>query len=261
MSKGDLTGYSNMRLCVDTGDDMIVCGRAVDELPPGFTIESEPVSEVYLYDAESNRLACASCMASGTSPLGESYLPPSDNATYQPIYISEGGSVFFDSAESLVPQDTNGATDVYEYSEGGGLHLISNGAAPGPSFFDAADLGGGDVFFTTKQQLVSGDGDEQADLYDARVDGGFPAPAPMPGCGDETACRGPVNESSPAFGALASGAFVGPGNVIPTMESTQPPKPTSPKSKQCKKGFLKKRGRCVKRKAKKSSLRDKKGGK
>ena len=34
---------------------------------------------------------------------------------YQPRYLSDNGRVFFDSSDALVPQDTNGLEDVYEY--------------------------------------------------------------------------------------------------------------------------------------------------
>jgi hypothetical protein len=194
MSKASLTGYDNTR----SGNSAARYG--------------ERVGEVYLYDAASNRVACASCIPDGARPVGESYLPPSENILYQPNYVTDEGRVFFDSQEALLPQDTDGATNVYEY-EGGRLHLISDGAGVGSSFFDAASPSGDDVFFTTRQQLVPQDQDEQADLYDARVDGGFRAPAPAPVCEGEEECLGPFNPQSPALQLPASIVADGAGSV------------------------------------------------
>ncbi len=195
MSKASLTGYDNTRL-----------GSLVA------VEDGERVGEVYLYDAASNRLACASCISDGARPVGESYLPPSENILYQPNYVTDEGRVFFDSQEALLPQDTDGATNVYEY-EHGQLHLISNGAGAGSSFFDAASPSGDDVFFTTKQQLVPQDEDEEADLYDARMDGGFPAPVTTPVCGGEEECLGSFSPQSPALQTPASIVLDGAGSA------------------------------------------------
>ena len=43
-------------------------------------------------------------------------------------YISDGGRIFFETREALVPSDTNGQTDVYEYEQGH-LYLISSGTS------------------------------------------------------------------------------------------------------------------------------------
>ena len=43
--------------------------------------------------------------------------------------LTDAGQVFFQTAEALVPADTNGMLDVYEY-EGGHVSLISSGTAP-----------------------------------------------------------------------------------------------------------------------------------
>ena len=51
------------------------------------------------------------------------------------------------------------------------------------------DASGRDVFFTTADQLVGQDTDTDIDIYDARVDGGFPAPALSPSCSGD-ACQG-----------------------------------------------------------------------
>jgi hypothetical protein len=236
-SKASLTGYDNER-----------SGKLAE-------LYGKPVSEVYLYDAATRSLACASCIPTGGPPVGESYLPPSLNEGYRPTEVTEQGAVLFDSQESLLPQDTNGATDIYEYAHGE-LHLISNGAGAGPSFFAAADPSGHDVFFTTKQRLVAQDEDEAEDLYDARVNGGFAVPGRVPVCGDEAACRGPANVVARAPGPPASASVTGGGNLVlptpPTTPARITPKPTS-KSVKCKRGYVRKRKRCAKQNTKGSS--------
>jgi WD40 repeat protein len=81
-----------------------------------------------------------------------------------------------------------------------------------------ADTTGANVFFWTADQLVPSDTDTQVDLYDARVDGGFPAPPAPPVCeAGETfsgeACRG-AGSVPGLFGAPGSVAFSGAGNAV-----------------------------------------------
>jgi hypothetical protein len=94
-----------------------------------------------------------------------------------------------------------------------------------------ASATGGDVFFLTCAQLSPLDRDEAFDVYDARVDGGFPAlPALAPVCEGE-ACQGaPVPQ--PVFGAPASATFSGVGNFPPVPVVT--PKPLTSAQKLAK---------------------------
>jgi hypothetical protein len=130
MSERSLTGYDNTDA---------ISGRA-DE-------------EVYLYDADTARLVCASCNPTGARPVGayDSQLAPlsidrreswtgrdggvadpwlagsvpgwdemlTPGSLYQPRYLSDSGRLFFDSPDGLVPQATNGLEDVYEYEPEG----------------------------------------------------------------------------------------------------------------------------------------------
>ena len=90
--------------------------------------------EIYLYDASTGRLACASCDPTGARPVGaEDYernwaaanVPgwtfySSDYAPlHQPRYLSDSGRLFFESNDALVPQDVDGTEDVYEYEPEG----------------------------------------------------------------------------------------------------------------------------------------------
>ena len=194
----------------------------------------EPDEEVYLYDANSKLLSCVSCRSSGERPTGPSNLYShfanrEEGDLYKPRSFSDDGSrLFFQSADALVPADSNGAWDVYEY-EHGFVSLISDGAGDHQSFLQDVSASGNDVFFATADQLVGQDLDNRVDFYDARVDGGFPAPeTPLPGCESGELCR-PATSSNPAgvFGVVpASATLTGEGNVPPV----EPP-PTIVKKK------------------------------
>ena len=92
---------------------------------------------------------------------------------------ADGSKVFFETPDSLVPADSNGLIDTYEWS-GGAPHLISSGAGDSNSIFVDASPSGNDVYFSTRDRLLRLDRDENSDVYDARVGGGFPLPAPEP---------------------------------------------------------------------------------
>ncbi len=112
---------------------------------------SEGVGEVYVYESETNRLTCASCNRNGeplqANVLSEAgyggFLPPSWSATFIPQWMSSDGSrVFFDSSQPLVPQDTNGTLDVYEWERDGSgschevigcVYLLSGGVSSSAS--------------------------------------------------------------------------------------------------------------------------------
>jgi sugar lactone lactonase YvrE len=215
-------------------------------------VTGEPDSEVYLYDAPSNQLVCVSCNPSGARPLGPSTLkqieqPSSgiDGFEYLPRNLSEdGGRLFFDSSDALVPGDVNGKQDVYEY-EDGALHLISSGTSSEASAFLDASPDGSDVFFETHSQLVKQDLDQKVDIYDARVDGGF-TEEPATAC-TGTGCQG-VPGASPTFATPASATFNGTGNFPPPAQTLAKPKR---KTVKCAKGKKLSHGKCVKAKAKK----------
>jgi hypothetical protein len=127
----------------------------------------------------------------------------------------------------LVPTATNHNENVYEFDPdgvgscaggSGCVYLISAGTGNGRSRFVDASANGDDVFILTYDQLVAQDGDNLADLYDARVGGGFTLPG-LPPCEGE-ACK-PSNTPAPSiYGAPASAAFEGPGNPATTSTST-----------------------------------------
>jgi DNA-binding beta-propeller fold protein YncE len=181
-------------------------------------------TEVFVYDALTKRLVCASCNPSGASPTGPTVL--SAGATrlstglsrpfYRPRFLSADGSrLFFNSPDALVPQDTNGKEDVYEY-ENGRVYLISSGTSREDSFFLDASASGNDVFFRTTQQLVPQDRDPRFDVYDARVGGGFPPPVSSVACSGEDCRPAPVMS---VLGVPGSAVFSGAGNLVPSPQA------------------------------------------
>lgn len=192
-------------------------------------VTGQPDSEVYRYDVASGDLTCLSCNPTGAKPTGPSELPAGSpynltTASYlSRVVSSDGQRAFFDSSDALVPRDTDGAMDVYEWeAEGEGncgqpsgcVSLISGGqSGDGSSFVDASHSGD-DVFFISRQPLVAGDDDPLVDLYDARVNGGFASPV-SPGQCSGDACRS-ISGAPPSTPTAASVTFSGPGNAPPS---------------------------------------------
>jgi hypothetical protein len=222
-----------------------------------------PRSEVFLYDANAQDLTCVSCNPTGERPLGGSTMPgayanggaPAATRAYKPRTLAENGRrVFFESNDNLALRDRDTSTqqvdgDVYEWEASGAgscaqpegcVALVSSGRETAGATFLDASASGDDVFFLTADSLVAADGGF-ADIYDARVGGGFAEPPkPIECVGD--ACQFlPSEPEDPT-----------PGTLVP---STGNPPPAATKPKACRKGFVRKRGRCVKRKKKRSGRR------
>jgi NHL repeat len=228
---GKLTGYDNTDVS-STGS----CGEKGAHCD----------SEVYLYTAKTDNLACISCNPSGARPKGRNIeidgesqgdfwaaaqVPIWEDQLYAPRALSDDGSrLFFVSFEALIPRDTNGVQDVYEWeqagseeecrqagadlyvqSAGGCLSLISSGESPTGSEFADASPNGRDVFFRTASSLLPQD-PGLIDIYDAREEGGLPLPpSPAPPCEGE-ACQSPPappNDPTPS-----SSTFQGAGNLV-----------------------------------------------
>jgi hypothetical protein len=171
--------------------------------------------EVYTYDFASDRLTCVSCNPSGQPPSGApNGGPPADSELPSlPVFqslnrqpgVRDDGSVFFSSRDALVPQDVNGKQDVYLWKHGR-VDLISSGSGGSDSFLASSSASDDDVFFLTRQQLVASDKDDSADIYDARVGGGFPQPVPPSLCEGIEGCQGAAG-NPPPFTDPASGSF------------------------------------------------------
>jgi hypothetical protein len=248
MSARSLTGYDNV--------------DAVSGLPD---------EEVFEYNAVTGRLTCASCNPTGARPHGVEDTEESgeglyllvdrpenwagrwlagsipgwtrwhlEDANYQSRYLDDSGRLFFNAADALVPQDTNGKEDVYEYepqgvgpeavpcgpgaasgsevfkaahqyvgvedSHGeepaGCVALISSGKSSKESAFLDASENGDDVFFLTAAPLASSDIDTADDVYDAHV------------CSGELPCASTVVSLPPCTTADACKAALTPQPAI-----------------------------------------------
>lgn len=220
--------------------------------------ENSEKQEVFLYDSQTQALECASCNPSGSRPVGDSLLPTYAGAggyLPQAPYLTDSGRLLFDSGDRLVPADTNGTVeDLYEYEpQGVGdcsepnscLNLISSGRGASDSNFLTMDETGDNIFFTTRSRLVGADKDELIDLYDARVGGGFPEPQPPVECEGE-ACQ------------QASGS---PGQPAPSSMNLPSENSSTPARRHgCKKGKVKRSGRCVKKRKSHKGKKHKKAG-
>lgn len=238
----------------------------------------KPDQEIFLYDSSANggqgSLICASCNPSGGRPHGVLYerinteegglaggsgiwpnsawiaaSAPSWSAInvnqgfalQQARYLSDAGRLFFNSPDALVPNDTNGTEDVYEYeplgvgdceevkatfvsSAGGCVALISSGTAKEESAFLDASESGDDAFFLTGQRLwPNEDLDSSLDVYDAHVCTDSPClsePSPPPAACEGDACQSPGQP--PQIQTPGSLTYQGPGN--PTPPVAPPPK-------------------------------------
>jgi hypothetical protein len=214
-----------------------------------------PDSEVFLYDAGTNALRCLSCRANGTRPVGSSSIPganPNGEGkgaaySYKPRALSaDGNRIFFDSSDVLVGADSNNQPDVYEWQPfsascakaTGCIDLISSGRAPGGATFVDASFNGDDAFFLTDGSLVGADSGS-FDLYDARVGGGFPEPAPPIPCNGDACQNLPSETIDPGLGTLVPG----PGN--PKSHYFKYPRRGKPRCKgaKCHNGKKKSKGK------------------
>jgi hypothetical protein len=160
MSERSLTGYDN-----------------ADE------VSGERDEEVFLYDASTGKLVCASCNPTGARPRGVEDGGESGSqaeglgllvdrpsiwahrwlagsvpgwtrrarvyAQYQSRYLSNEGRLFFDAADALVPDDVNGKEDVYEYEPQG----------VGPKEAECGSgSSSGSVVFKPEHSFVDGEG-------------------------------------------------------------------------------------------------------
>ncbi|HTA96444.1 MAG TPA: hypothetical protein VK730_02245 [Solirubrobacteraceae bacterium] len=195
---------------------------------------------------------------------------PSAYPTYRWV-SADGQYVFFESSDGLTPQaldnkviDYSGsspeyAMNIYEYHDGV-VSLISDGRDISVNKNQESnveligtDASGGDVFFTTADQLVGQDTDSNADVYDARINGGFPGPVVPPSCSGD-ACQGPLS-AAPTL--LTAGSELQAGSA--PLQSAPAPTATKPKPKAKVKQKTRKRPKTKQRgkrpKAKKTVVR------
>lgn len=209
-------------------------------------VDSAGHYHVFRYDDFTRTLDCLSCNPTTLPAETDASLPSAG------LGITDDGRVFFNTGEPLVLRDANNRRDAYEWREaaagGGKAELISTGESAFDSGLLSVSADGTDAFFFTRETLVKNDGNGNLmKLYTAREQGGFFIVPPPPPCAASDECHGP---SSPVAPAVVLGTLQGSKGNVTT---------------RCKKGSVKRRGKCVKKKnrpraAKQRSKRDKHRG-
>ena len=169
----------------------------------------------------------------GSPPTIPGWTPArSVRSTYQSRYLSDSGRLFFNSADALVPSDSNGTEDVYQYEPPQGprrhLHRTEPHLQPRlrrlrrpdllrhppeeSAFLDASESGD-DVFFLTASQLTPRDIDTALDVYDARADGGEAAARSNPPICEGDGCQHPASRR-PIDPTPGTSTLHGAGNLV-----------------------------------------------
>jgi hypothetical protein len=194
-------------------------------------------AEVYLYDASTGALVCASCNPSGARPVGNanlSTLTGSTNASTELLYRTRniaGARLFFNSSDALAGA-AGGVENVFEFQDGH-IYPISDVAGGRPSMFLDAGSTGEDVFFASPNRLLPTAQAEVESVYDARVSGGFPLPSVPAPCSGSDTCKPPPTPSA-SSGPAASETAEGPGNLAPPPPTVVKPKPLTRAQKLAK---------------------------
>ena len=217
-----------------TPDGRFLVFQSTADLTPDQEGQQE-AEQVFEYDAQTETLVRVSQGQEGYNDDGNSdvyaatiprqeYEVDSPAIRFLHLAVSANGSdVFFSSDDALVARAVTGINNVYEYHEGQ-VALISDGhdasrvdGLPTTELVGTSESGH-DVFFTTADSLVPQDTDTQVDVYDARVDGGFPSPATLAPCLGDT-CQEPAERRAVAARARSGVLDGGTASVELRAES------------------------------------------
>jgi hypothetical protein len=232
--------------------------------------DTSTAPQVFEYDSQTGVLTRISIGQdgyndNGNTSTGQLSIDHSSYGSSTPIKYSsaltvsaDGSYVVFQSTDGLTPQALNQvvigeqtsvtgrekvyANNIYEYHDGN-VYLISDGhdlskiGVKSGVLLLGTDESGADVLFTTADPLAPSDIDSNLDIYDARVDGGFPAPVVRQQCGGDE-CQG-VLSSAPVL--LAPGSEFQAGGNPPLAAPSPVAKPTAKKVAKKKTGKKAKR--------------------
>ena len=216
--------------------------------------DADAAKDVYRYDAQTGTVERVSIGEAGYSSNGNGefaadisngHLGESLQLQYElgsRASSEDGSRIVFTTAEPLSPGATNGLANVYEWHEApgdpeGAVTLISGGSGETPADDPVIAPEGNDIFFVTTEGLVQQDTDGLADIYDARIDGGFPERlASREPCSSD-ACQGPLTNPVPVLAPESSS----PGPAEKLASTPTPAKSTKAKRKSGKKKPKKKR--------------------
>jgi hypothetical protein len=206
---------------------------------PLTSYDPEGHAEIYRFDSVAGSLDCLSCSPTLSPASGEASLESLATAAgalepFGPTVLvqnlrGDGRRAFFQSTEALVPTDTDGQQDVYEWeAQGVGscerpegcVYLISSGHSSHDDYLFGISASGNDVFIRSSDLLLSADRDGTPSIYDARVGGGFPEEG-------EEECEG--EGCRPAL--TPPPALASPGTPAPGAKDNVVPPKTCPKGK------------------------------
>ncbi len=122
--------------------------------------DTDTAVDIYARDVPAGPTALISAGDPSCSPCG-------NDSAFAAVYegsSADGNVVFFATAEGLVPDDADGASDIYRRAAGL-TTLVSDGSAQQPASFRAASSDGSRVFFVTSEALVGGDVNGANDVY------------------------------------------------------------------------------------------------
>jgi hypothetical protein len=190
--------------------------------------------EMYTFDLETGKLLCASCIPTGAPPtIASAEVGRFISGTTKDVlasqsgpFMADDGRVAFTTADALVPSDTNGKMDVYEFT-GNRPQLISSGTGNRDTQsasliyptvhagLEAFSRDGTDLYFSTFETFVPEDlNGPFLKFYDARTNGGFPVPPTDLPCTAADECHGD-STSAPGFPSFATGADLAGSGMLP----------------------------------------------
>jgi hypothetical protein len=189
--------------------------------------------EMYLFDPSNGEVLCASCIPSGAPPtIFSAITAPNANGTTYDVkasqsgrFMSDDGRVGFSTADALVPGDTNGKIDTYEFVNNR-AQLISTGTSDrdlqgGSVFYPTLHTGfegishdGVDLYFSTFESLVPEDRNGSfVKFYDARSNGGFAVPIGLLPCTAADECHGDTSTAPATVQIGTAGNLGSTGNA------------------------------------------------
>ncbi len=214
--------------------------------------DTDTAKDIYRYDAQTGLLDRVSLGEGGNDANGnnssfDATIPGgglSSGSVFQEYELGtraisgDGSRIVFSSVEPLSPDAVNGLVNVYEWHGEAGVaegvvSLVSSGSSLTSDVDATVSPSGRDVFFVTTAGLVRQDTEEDPDIYDARLGGGF-APVQVsrqPCSGD--ACQGPLTNPAP---------LLVPGSVPQAPGENLAP-PVKAKVKKTKRNTKKKKSR------------------
>jgi hypothetical protein len=176
--------------------------------------------EMYSFTPSSGEIVCDSCRPDGKAPTDDV------KASQDGRFLTNDGRVFFSTADPLVAQDTNEGIDIYEFVDGRpqlitpgtGVATAAGGALNLTALIEKPGLvgvsnDGTDVYFGTFDALTAEDHNGNfLKFYDARVNGGFAQPTPVPPCAAAEECHG-AGSSAPQLLTQGTAAGISGGNA------------------------------------------------